>query len=54
MLALRAVCSASLLGSLPLTKEARQYNIKDQICKSKKRFEKWKKAEREGIVWERV
>lgn len=54
MVALTAVCNASLLlGSLSLTKEARQCNIKDQICKSKKWFESWKKVQRDGIVWVR-
>lgn len=54
MVALTAVCNALLLlGSLSLTKEARQCNIKAQICKSKKRFESWKKVQREGIVWVR-
>lgn len=40
MVAFTAVSKASLLlGSFSLTKEARQRNIKAQICKSKKRFE---------------
>lgn len=32
-------------------KKQRQCNIKVHICKSKKRFESWKKVQREAIVW---
>lgn len=50
MVALTAVCNAPLLVDSPsLTKESRQCNIKAQICKSKKRFESWKKVPREAL-----